>query len=440
MLADAMDWGQSHEGHGDVGLRELIAMREIARAFLTAQRAEDVFQFALDRVTPLVGATFACVYVIEDGTDLMRLAAVHNWPQRYARFLDQIRVRLGLGPSGIAALERRAVEIPDVFADVAEEEWQEIAEELGFRALVALPLETPTGVLGAVTFYFAAPNSLSPETRGLVRMVADQMAAIAEKARLIQDLQRANARLTESNVQLERQYNDVIEARRVKDQFLANISHELRTPLTAVIGYISLMQEGVVGEVTDEQNETLDQVKASSEHLLALIADLLELTALKRGALDFDITEVDPREPLREAVATSFGKKAAVELKIAEPEGELPRMRTDRKKVTRALRALIDNAFKFTAKGTITVSVEISGQHVAYTIQDTGIGIPAEAQQLIFDEFRQLDGSLTRQYGGSGLGLSLARRLARLVQGDISLESEPGVGSTFRLDLPLRMT
>ena len=213
-----MDWGQSHEGHGDVGLRELIAMREIARAFLTAQRAEDVFQFALDRVTPLVGATFACVYVIEDGTDLMRLAAVHNWPQRYARFLDQIRVRLGLGPSGIAALERRAVEIPDVFADVAEEEWQEIAEELGFRALVALPLETPTGVLGAVTFYFAAPNSLSPETRGLVRMVADQMAAIAEKARLIQDLQRANARLTESNVQLERQYNDVIEARRVSPE------------------------------------------------------------------------------------------------------------------------------------------------------------------------------------------------------------------------------
>src|SRR4029079_4338968 len=126
----------------------------------------------------------------------------------------------------------------------------EIAEELGFRALVALPLETPTGVLGAVTFYFAAPTSLSADTRGLLRLVAAQMAAIAEKARLIQYLQRATARLTESNVQLERQYNVVSEPRRVNDQFLANISHELRTPLTAVIGYISLMQEGVVGEVT----------------------------------------------------------------------------------------------------------------------------------------------------------------------------------------------
>jgi len=200
------------------------------------------------------------------------------------------------------------------------------------------------------------------------------------------------------------------------------------------------MQEGVLGEITDEQNETLDQVKASSEHLLSLIADLLELTALKRGALDFDITEVDAREPMREALATSFGKKPGVELKVSEPDGELPMMRTDRKKVTKALRALIDNAYKFTPKGTVTVSVEISGQHIAYTVQDTGIGVPADAQQLIFDEFRQLDGSLTRQYGGSGLGLSLARRLARLVQGDISLESEPGVGSSFRLDLPLRMT
>jgi len=201
-----------------------------------------------------------------------------------------------------------------------------------------------------------------------------------------------------------------------------------------------LMQEGVVGEITDEQKETLDQVTASSEHLLALIGDLLELTALKRGALDFEISEVDARQPLREALATSFGKKKGVEIRVTEPDGDLPPMRTDWKKVTKALRALIDNAFKFTPEGTITVSVEISGQHVAYTVQDTGIGIPAEAQQLIFDEFRQLDGGLTRVYGGSGLGLSLARRLARLVQGDISLESEPGVGSTFRLDLPLRMT
>ncbi len=105
------------------GLRELMAVREIVHAFLTADRPEEVFQFALDRVSPLVGATFACVYVIEGSSELMRLAAVHNWPQRWAAFLSEMRVRMGFGPSGEAASERRAIEVPDVFADPSLEDW-----------------------------------------------------------------------------------------------------------------------------------------------------------------------------------------------------------------------------------------------------------------------------------------------------------------------------
>src|SRR5215467_6683965 len=130
----------------DFGLRELVAVREVAHAFLTAERPEDVYQLALDRVSPLVGATFACVYSIDEGSELMRLAAVHNWPQRYARFLDQMRVRLGYGPSGEAASERRSIEVLDVFADPALEDWQEVATEVGFRAFAALPLQTTTAV------------------------------------------------------------------------------------------------------------------------------------------------------------------------------------------------------------------------------------------------------------------------------------------------------
>src|SRR5215831_7135650 len=163
----------------DFGLRELIAVREIAHAFLTAERPEDVYQLALDRVTPLVGATFACVYLIDEESELMRLAAAHNWPERYARFLGQMRVRLGFGPSGEAASERRAIEVPDVFADPYLEDWQEVASELGFRALIALPLQTSSRVLGAVTFYFDDVRALSSERRGLLRIVAAQMAATA---------------------------------------------------------------------------------------------------------------------------------------------------------------------------------------------------------------------------------------------------------------------
>lgn len=420
----------------DFRLRELMAIREIVHAFLTVDRPEDVFQFALDRVSPLVGATLGCVYLIDEGSDLMRLAAVHNWPQRYHRFLGQMRVRLGLGPSGTAAGERRMVEVLDLAADTALEDWREVGKELGFQSFVALPLQTAQAVLGTVTFYFATANVVTPETRHLMRMVADQMAATAEKARLIAELRRTNTALMESNAALERQYADVVEARRIKDEFLSNISHELRTPLTAVIGYISLMQEGLAGPINAEQKQTLEQVKDASDQLLSLIGDLLELTALKRGRAAGEMTEFDPREPLHDAIAGAKGRRSEVALEVSHPE-IVPRMRSDRRTVTKVLEVLLDNAFKFTRQGTVRVSAQVFDGRVTYAIEDTGIGIAKEAQALVFEEFQQVDGTTTREFGGSGLGLALARRLARLVNGDITLTSTPAVGSTFKFELPL---
>jgi signal transduction histidine kinase len=422
---------------GDFGLRELIAVREIAHAFLTAERPEDVYQLALERVSPLVGATFACVYLIDEGSELMRLAAVHNWPERYARFLGQMRVRLGFGPSGEAASERRTIEVLDLFSDPSLEDWQEVATEMGFRSFVALPLQTAHAVHGTVTFYFASANLVGVGSRHLMRTVADQMAGTAEKARLIEDLRKSNAALGVSNIKLERQYAEILEARRVKDEFLSNVSHELRTPLTAVMGYIALMQEGLAGPVTDEQRQTLGQVKDASDHLLALVNDLLDLTALKRGTVESTIGDVDPRDPLRDALAAAKGKRDTVALEIDEPH-IVPLMKTDRRTIAKALKALIENAFKFTREGTVKVSVHVTSEHVVYSIEDTGVGIPEEARGAVFDEFRQADGGFTRQFGGSGLGLSLARRLARLVHGDVTLSSSSSAGSTFKLDVPVK--
>jgi signal transduction histidine kinase len=421
----------------DFAVRELMAVREIMHAFLTAERPEEVYQLALTRVSPVVGATFACVYLIEEGSDLMRLAAAHNWPGKYAKFLGQMRVRLGAGPSGEAASTREVIEVPDLFADQSLADWQEAATELGFRSFVALPLQTADAVIGTVTFYFASRSALSAETLHLMRIVADQMAATAQKAKLINNLRVANAELSASNAALERQYAEIVEARRVKDEFLANISHELRTPLTAVMGYIALMQEGLAGPVTSEQQYTLEHVKDASEQLLTLIGDLLELTALKGDATPVNISEFDPREPLRDAIASAKGRRSQVALEIAQPE-IVPMMRSDRRTIAKTLKALIDNAFKFTREGRVRVTLQIAGDVVTYTIEDTGVGIAPDAHRLVFDEFRQVDGTRTREFSGSGLGLSLARRLAALVRGDISLDSTPGEGSTFRLELPLR--
>jgi signal transduction histidine kinase len=420
----------------DVGVRELVAVREIAAAFLTSEDASDVFQLALDRVSPIVGSSFSCIYLVDGSSDLMRLGAVHNWPARYARFLGEMRVRLGAGPSGRAASERRVIEIPDVFADASVDDWREVANELGFRSLVALPLETPGGVLGTVTFYFTGSGALSSDARGLLQLVADQMAATVEKARLIEDLKATNAALQGTNAELEKQYAALVEARRLQDEFLSNVSHELRTPLTAVLGYLSLMEEGLGGPVTDEQAVTITQMKGSSEKLLDLITDLLELTALKRNEISLQVTDFDPAEPLRMALAATEGKAGTVSLVVNESH-DLPRMRGDSRKTSRLISTLLRNAYKFTEKGEVRVAVRAQGDRILYRISDTGVGISEAAQRFVFDEFRQEDGSATRKYGGSGLGLAIARRLARLLGGEITLSSERGKGSTFEVELPL---
>jgi len=189
--------------------------------------------------------------------------------------------------------------------------------------------------------------------------------------------------------------------------------------------------------VTNEQRETLGQVKDASEHLLALVNDLLDLTALKRGVTHPSVADVDPRDPLRDALAAAKGKRDTVALEIDEPH-IVPLMKTDRRTVAKALKALIENAFKFTREGKVRVSVVVTSEHVVYSIEDSGVGIPEDARTTVFDEFRQADGGPRREFGGSGLGLSLARRLAQLVHGDVTLTSSSSAGSTFKLDVPVK--
>lgn len=424
---------------GEFAIRELMAVREIAHAFLTADRPEDALEFALASVTPLVGASFASVFLMEDSEDLLRLAAAYNWPERFRPFLGEMRVRLGRGPSGEAASTRRAVYVRDVHASEELADWQEVARELGFRALVALPLQAPRRVLGAITFYFADSSGFAEEEDELLRIVADQVAAFVERAALIDQLRRANAALTETNAELERQYSAAVESRRLKEEFLSNISHELRTPLTSVLGYIYLLQEGMSGPITAEQRHALAQVTSSSEHLLGLIEDLLELAALKRGDYRIVLEEFDVADVVRDAVAAVHATPPGVELTVDLP-GEPCIMRSDRGKVAKVLVNLLANAYKFTAKGEVRVSVQCGRGIVRLRVADTGIGIAPEAHQLVFEEFRQLDGSPTRRYSGSGLGLSLARHLARLLGGDLVLKSQPGKGSEFTTELPLLYT
>lgn len=416
--------------------RELAALREIVHAFLTADQPEEVYRLALARVTPLVGAAFACVYLVHDGEDAMRLAAAQDWPERWRPWLDRMTVRIGCGPSGEAAAERRVVEVPDVFGDDRLEDWQAVARELGFSALVALPLATRAATHGVVTFYFRDAAVLDDEQRTLLRAVAEQMAAAAEKAAMIAELQRTNARLREANAALEQRNAALVEARRVRSEFLTTISHELRTPLTAVLGYVGLLAEGVSGPVTEEQARELGRVRQASERLLALIDDLLELAALSGGSAGAAREAFDPRDPLRMAVS-SLPVPAGTALRVHAPAGELAPMLGDQRRTTRILLALLDNAVKFAGAGAVDVRLAVEDGYAVWEVADGGPGVPPALQEAIFDEFRQADGSITRRHGGAGLGLAIARRLARHLGGDVTVASTSGAGATFSLRLPV---
>jgi len=420
---------------GAAAVRELLAVREIVHAFLTAQRPEDVFQLALERVTPLVGASFASMYIVERGSETMAHVASYNWPERYRPFLGQMRVRIGQGPSGKAVSEKREIEVPDVFADPALADWTDIAHELGFRAIMALPLQTADRVLGAVAFYFDSGGNFTPETRSLLRIVADQMAGTAEKAGLIEELKRANLALTQTNTTLEEQNQALIDARRIREEFLANMSHELRTPLTAVIGYVSLMEEELAGPLTADQQSTLAHVKDASGRLLEMIQNIFELTSLRKGEAEIVRETLDLGKILDAAARAAKAPPAGVRLVIQPPPPDAPAVEGDRKKIVKILGALLANAFKFSAGG-VTLSVTIRGDRVFFIVRDSGIGIAPADHELIFEEFRQIDGSSTRQYGGAGVGLALARQLARLLGGEVHVHSTLGEGAAFALELP----
>jgi signal transduction histidine kinase len=417
-------------------VRELRAAREIAHAFLTARSPDEVYRLALERVAPVVRAAFGCVY-LRESDDVLRLVAAWNWPAEYRAFLGEMRVRVGLGPTGRAVAENRFVEVYDVFADPSLSDWWDAAQELGFASTVSLPIVLSDQPEGALTFYFASTDRLDEADRSLLRLVADQLSATAEKAHLIEDLQRANVQLREQNVELEARFLEAEEARRLKNEFLANVSHELRTPLTAIMGFTYLMREGHEGPISSDQRNALEKVEEAATQLMGLIDDLLSLANLQLGRLDVRPETCDAVALARAAMAGAPDPAPGVEVRTSQ--------------VVRILRNLVSNAYKFTPAGQVTVRVRVSAgspwtpearaggdarHSVVWEVEDTGIGIADQDLETIFDQFRQVDGSATRRYGGTGMGLALSRQLARRLGGDVSVRSKPGVGSTFTLALP----
>ena len=431
----------THAGSESLRARELEVAREIAHAFVSASTSVEVYRLALARLTPLVRASFSSVFERDpDDPTLLKLTCTHNWPQASARYLGQLRIRVGRGPTGGAVSEQRPVEVSNVFVDPALREWWEPARELGFTSLMALPLRTGDAATGALTFYFDHERTFSDGERHLLRLIADQLAVagarVAQNAALRQELEAVRA----ENELLRSQVGAGAESARLRDEFLSNMSHELRTPLTAILGYTDLLRAGQAGELADRQRVVVSRIDSSAHVLLRLINDLLELTQIRLGRAAVMPAPDDAVLLARRALAAAGAPPPQVKVEL-EPETERLPVVTDGDKVVKILENLLSNAYKFTPHGTVTLYVRRSGEEhgavVQWLVRDTGIGIAPAQQEHIFDEFRQVDGSSTRLYGGTGLGLALSRALAQLIGGSITVRSELNGGSEFRLAVPM---
>jgi PAS domain S-box-containing protein len=252
-------------------------------------------------------------------------------------------------------------------------------------------------------------------------------------------IRRATVELEERNRRLEWQSFELQRASRLKSEFLANMSHELRTPINVILGYTSLMRERIYGVLTDQQDEALTKTYQTSQHLLELINDILDLSKIEAGKMPLHVEPVFVAEIIAEVSESVHpmlhGRNLSFE---ADVEKDIPPIRTDRTKLKQVLLNLLSNAIKFTQDGTVSVSAcALAGKAgVQIVVADTGIGIKPEHLGAIFEDFRQLDQSHTREYGGTGLGLSITKKLLTLLGGEVVVESTYGSGTCFTIDLP----
>jgi GAF domain-containing protein len=353
--------------------------------------------------------------------------ATYGFPQDYREFaLRNLPFESGRGSVvGRTVIERKPIQVPDVLLDPGYT-FLEGQQRASFRTVLGVPLLREGNPIGVIVLTRRAVRPFTDKQIELVSTFADQAVIAIENVRLFDEIQDKSRQL-----ELASQH---------KSQFVASMSHELRTPLNAIIGLTEMMVTNATRFGTEKAAEPLRRVHRAGTHLLGLINQVLDLSKIEAGKLDLNPESVNLSPLIDEVVGTA--RQLAEQNKnrlVVEAEEKLGALTVDPMRLRQILLNLLSNACKFTTQGEVKLRVHkvMDGRNwIEFAVTDTGIGMTAEQQAKLFEEFTQADASTAQRYGGTGLGLAITRKLARIMGGDVTVASEPGKGSVFTVRLP----
>ena len=399
-------------------LEEVRAMSDVSRAIGSSLDLSEVLNTISTHAVRLSGADACGIFEMDAARTGLLVVASLGLERSVLEMLEQTPV----GPVVQALADGQPVQVPDIAESRMTN--RDGYLQAGYQSLLAVPMGS-AAVSHVMVVYRRTPGRLADRTVELLTTLANQSRVAIDNARLFKELEDKSRQLESAS--------------RHKSDFLANVSHELRTPMNAILGFNELILDQIYGEISPEMRRPLTDIQQSGKHLLRLINDVLDLSKIEAGRMQLVLGEyavADTVAAVRAQLA-SLAVEKGLEFGTSVPD-DLPLAYGDSKRIMQCLTNLTGNALKFTKEGRVDIAVEQLGDDFRFRVSDTGIGIPAERIDGLFNEFQQADATIARDFGGTGLGLSITKQFVEMHGGRVWAESVVGEGSSFFFSIPVR--
>jgi signal transduction histidine kinase len=404
-------------------VEELTTLREVGQAVSSTLDLATVLETIVTRAVALSGADAGAIYRYRSSDRQFRLGTSHGFGEALAAAIRAAPIR----EEETTALSRAVKERVPVQLDLAAAPHlplRDLIVAAGFRSVLIVPLVGADRVVGVLAIQKKTLGDFSDAVVKLMQTFASQSVLAIQNARLFREIGEQGRALAIASQH--------------KSQFLANMSHELRTPLNAILGYTEMMADGLYGDVGEKAQGVLERLQSNGRHLLGLINDVLDLSKIEAGQLVLTMEDYSVADMVATVMATTESLARAKSLRLGSAVASgLPTGTGDARRLAQVLLNLVGNAIKFTDQGGVEIRAAQAADRFEFSVVDSGPGIAPADQARIFDEFQQVDNTITRKKGGTGLGLSISRRIVELHGGRITVHSEVGKGSTFTISIPV---